>query len=216
MNMRESRKSSIAPYTWLLSRRPNFMASWTHSLRKVAVEHLELQKGDRVLDVGCGTGASFPYLVQAVGTSGEVVGVEISSDMATQARKRVESQRWSNVRVLEDTAQTVQLVGQFDGLLLFAAHEVLTSPDALDHLLASLQKDAHVVAFGAKRSSRQLGMLFNPLLSFITHHLLPSSTAPIDDQPWRLLEERLGELHRQERVYGFIYLVWGSFHISDG
>jgi demethylmenaquinone methyltransferase/2-methoxy-6-polyprenyl-1,4-benzoquinol methylase len=216
MDKGENRKSSIPPYTWLLSRRPNFMASFTHSLRKVAVEHLELQKGDRVLDVGCGTGASFPYLVQAVGTSGEVVGVEISPDMAVQARKRVESHRWGNVCVLEDAAQTVQLAGQFDGLLLFAAHEVFTSLDALDHLLVSLQKDAHVVAFGAKRSSRHLGILFNPLLSFITHHLLPSSTSPIDDQPWRLLEERLGELHKQERVYGFMYLVCGSFHTTDG
>jgi len=186
------------------------MASVTHALRQAAVEHLELQKGDRVLDVGCGTGASFPYLVQAVGTAGEVVGVEISPAMARQARTRVESHGWGNVRVLEDAAQTVQLAGQFDGVLLFAAHEVLTSPDALDHLLASLQKDAHVVAFGAKRSSRHLGNLFNPLLSFITHHLFPSSTAPIDDQPWRLLEERLGELHKQEHAYGFMYLVWGS------
>ncbi len=216
MNQHENRKSSIPPYTWLLSRRPNFMASWIHALRKVAVEHLELQKGDRILDVGCGTGASFPYLVQAVGTSGEVVGVEISLDMARQARKRVESHGWSNVHVLEDAAQTVHLAGQFDGLLLFAAHEVLSSPDALDHLLASLQKNAHVVAFGAKRSSRQLGMLFNPLLSFITHHLLPSSTAPIDDQPWRLLKERLQEFHQQEHAYGFMYLVWGSFHLSEG
>lgn len=210
MDKRANRKSSVPPYTWLLSRRPNFMASVTHSLRQAAVEHLELQKGDRVLDVGCGTGASFPYLVQAVGTAGEVVGVEISPAMARQARKRVESHGWGNVRVLEDAAHTVQLAGQFDGVLLFAAHEVLTSPDALDHLLASLQQEAHVVAFGAKRSSRHLGILFNPLLSFITHHLFPSSTAPIDNQPWRLLEERLGELHKQEHAYGFMYLVWGS------
>ena len=30
---------------------------------------------------------------------------------------------------------TIALPGTFDGLLLFAAHEVLTSPEALDHLL---------------------------------------------------------------------------------
>ena len=157
MDQRENRKSSLPPYTWFLSRRPNFMASRIHSLRKSAVEHLALQKGDRVLDVGCGTGASFPYLVQAVGSSGEVVGVEISPDMARQARKRVESHGWGNVRVLENAAQTVHLTDQFDGLLLFAAHEIVTSPDALDHLLTSLHEDAHVVAFGAKRSSRPLG-----------------------------------------------------------
>ena len=54
---------------------------------------------------------------------------------------------------------------------------------------------------------RLLVMFFNPLFSFIAHHLLPPSTAPIDDQPRRLLEERRGELHQQERAYGFMYLV---------
>jgi hypothetical protein len=36
-------------------------------------------------------------------------------------------------------AQTIPLAGRFDGLLLFAAHEVLTSPEALDHLLLHLK-----------------------------------------------------------------------------
>ena len=153
MKERENEKPSIPPYTWFLSRRPNFMASFTHPLRREAVQHLELEKGDRVLDIGCGTGASFPYLVQVVGLLGEVVGVEISPAMVAQARKRVEDHEWSNVNVLEGAAQSVKLTGSFDGLLLFAAHEVLTSPLALDHLLPYLKEDARVVAFGAKPSS---------------------------------------------------------------
>jgi len=215
MKEHENGKPSIPSYTWLLSRRPNFMASFMHPLRQEAVQHLTLKKGDRVLDVGCGTGASFPYLVQAVGNLGEVVGVEISPDMAVQARKRVQTQGWSNVHVLEDAAHTVKLSGRFDGLLLFAAHEVLTSGLALDHLLAYLQEDARVVAFGAKYSSGRRGVLVNLLWGFMTRHLLPPSSAPIDEYPWRLLEERIGMLHKEERAHGFMYLVWGSLHPTE-
>jgi SAM-dependent methyltransferase len=216
MQERENENPSIAPYTWLLSRRPNFMASFTHPLRQEAVHHLALSKGHRALDVGCGTGASFPYLVEAVGNLSEVVGVEISPEMAAQARKRVQNQGWSNVHVLEGAAHTVELTGRFDGLLLFAAHEVLTSALALDHLLAYLQEDAHVVAFGAKYSSSGRGVLINPLLGAIMRHLLPSSSASIDEHPWRLLEERIGTLHKEERAHGLMYLVWGSLRPTKG
>ncbi len=192
------------------------MASFTYSLRKVAVGHLELKKGDRVLDAGCGTGMSFPYVVNAVGERGEVVGVEISPDSAAQARKRVEHHGWSNVHVLVDAAHTVKLTGRFDGLLLLGAQEILTSPLALDHLLPYLQEDARVVAFGAKCSSAHLGVLFNPVLGFMTRRLLPSSSAPIDEHPWRFLEERIGTLHKEERLHGFMYLVWGSLQAPEG
>jgi protein-L-isoaspartate O-methyltransferase len=68
------------------------------------------------------------------------VGVEISPNMAASAKKRIEQEEWNNVRVAVGPAQTTPLPGTFDGLLLFAAHEVLTSPEALDHLLAHLKK----------------------------------------------------------------------------
>jgi demethylmenaquinone methyltransferase/2-methoxy-6-polyprenyl-1,4-benzoquinol methylase len=201
--------ADIPRYTWLLSRYPNFLASFIRPLREVAVKRFRLQPGSRVLDVGCGTGSSFPFLVQAVGADGEVVGVEISPDLAAIARKRIEQEEWNNVRVAVGPAQTIALPGKFDGLLLFAAHEVLTSPEALDHLLAHLKKGGRIVAFGAKLSNSRPGRLLNPPLRLLTQALLPASSAPVDAHPWRLLEDRIGKLHMEERMAGLLYLVWG-------
>jgi precorrin-6B methylase 2 len=199
----------IPRYTWLLSRYPNFLASSTHALREVAVRSLCLEPGSRVLDVGCGTGPSFPFLVQAVGPDGEVVGVEISPDLAAIAKKRIDQEEWNNVHVAVGPAQTIALRGTFDGLLLFAAHEVLTSPEALDHLLAHLDKGGRIVAFGAKLSNSRRGRLLNPLLRLLTQSLLPASSAPVDAHPWQFLEDRTGKLHMEERMAGLLYLVWG-------
>jgi SAM-dependent methyltransferase len=201
--------SYIPRYTWLLSRYPNFLAFFTDPLREAAVTHLCLEPGSRVLDVGCGTGTSFRFLVQAVGADGEVVGVEISPDLAANAKKRIEQEGWNNVRVAVGPAQTIPLAGTFDGLLLFAAHEVLTSPEALDHLLAHLNTRGRIVAFGAKLTDSRRGRLLNPLLRLLAQTLLPASSAPVDARPWRFLEDRTGKLHIEERLAGLLYLVWG-------
>src|SRR5215472_10375480 len=51
-----------------------FALPW--GIRARAVRRLGLQRGDRVLEVGCGTGRNFPHLVRAVGRTGHVYGVD--------------------------------------------------------------------------------------------------------------------------------------------
>lgn len=135
-------------------------------LRSEAVQRLQLEPGHRVIDAGCGTGASFPYLLSRVGPTGEVVGIEISPFMAARARRHVQEHGWAPVTVIEASAEAADLSGQFDALLLFAAHEILTSARRLDHLLAQLRDGARVVAFGARLTPPPLGWLFNPFFAW--------------------------------------------------
>lgn len=189
---------------------PNFDPSFIKPLRQKAVQLLQLKPGDHVLDVGCGPGGSFPYLVEAVGPSGEVVGVEISPEIAINARRRVEKNRWNNVQVVEADARTVTLTGTFDGLLMFAAHDIYASAQALDNIFPHLKDDARVAAFGAKLSRNHFGWILNPFFRVAPPKLSFPSTPAIDYQPWRLLEERVGELSVEERFFGWMFLAWGS------
>jgi len=178
-------------------------------LRYEAVQRLHLQPGDRVIDAGCGNGGSFPFLVNQVGPSGDVVGIEISSAMAQRARQHIHEHEWKNVAVIEGSAEIAVLNGEFDALLLFAAHEILTSAAMLDHLFAHLKDDARVASFGAKLTPPPLGWLFNPFFRLISRKWLPNST-PIDTQPWRLLSPRLAQIKVEQRIGGVMYLVSGQ------
>lgn len=194
---------------------PDFDWSRIKPLRQKAVQMLRLKPRDRVLDVGCGPGGSFPYLVEAVGPSGEVVGVEISPEMAINARRRIQKNGWSNVQVIVADARTVKLEGKFDGLLMFAAHDIYSSPRALDNLFQYLKGDARVAAFGAKPSSGPFGWTLNSLLRLAFSKLSFPWTPALDRQPWQLLEERVGELTVEEHFLGWMFLAWGSTRTAE-
>ncbi len=51
---------------------------------------LDVREGDRVLDVGCGTGDDVRSLAKFVGVNGRVIGVDSSTTMIQEAKKRSE------------------------------------------------------------------------------------------------------------------------------
>lgn len=191
---------------------PNFDLFLVKALRQRAVRKLQLRPGDRVLDAGCGPGGSFPYLISAVTPSGAVVGVEISPDMAMNAKRRVETNGWTNVQVIVADAKEVELQGSFDALLLLGAPDVYASAAALANLAPYLKSDARVVAFGAKLSHRRLGKAFNSLFRWMFSKATFSFTPKLDYAPWKTLEGLAGTLQIEEYLFGWMFLAWGSIN----
>jgi SAM-dependent methyltransferase len=189
---------------------PDFDFGFMKSVRERAVTMLALQRGDRVLDVGCGPGGSLPYLRQAVGAAGEVVGVEISRAVAINAERRVARHGWSNVHVVVAPAQSVRLSGMFAGLLMFAAPDVYASAEAWDTLRPHLNANARVVFFGAKSSARRFGWLLNGLLRRMMPRLSFASTPVPDAAPWLMLAPWLHSLQVEEYFFGWMFLASGT------
>lgn len=86
------------------------------------VEHVlaraALGAGERVLDLGTGTGAVAARAAQLVGPEGVVVGVDISDDMLRAARQRVAAQGLTRVTFREGRAEALPAEnGSFDVVL---------------------------------------------------------------------------------------------------
>lgn len=73
-----------------------------------------LQPGERVLDIGCGTGASLLAAAEAVGPTGHVIGVDIAPNLLDIARQRASA---SNVVVEVADAQTARFKPDCDVVL---------------------------------------------------------------------------------------------------
>ena len=80
--------------------------AWHLLKRREARLALEVQPGDRVLEIACGTGLNFPHLRQLIGERGRVVGVDLTPAMLDLARQAIARRGWQNVAVREaDAAQ---------------------------------------------------------------------------------------------------------------
>ena len=97
---RYQQRLSRGRHLWdFVSRWSGWVEHWQDAIATLVDNHLKLQTGDAVLDVGCGRGELLRLLREAVGTKGRVVGVDYSPGMVQRARARVDHEGWRNVEV---------------------------------------------------------------------------------------------------------------------
>jgi SAM-dependent methyltransferase len=70
----------------------------------LALDRAAPAEGERVIDLGCGCGASTLRLAERVGPTGKVLGVDISQPMLARARERARSMPWIEL-ALADAAE---------------------------------------------------------------------------------------------------------------
>jgi SAM-dependent methyltransferase len=104
-----------------------FVERRVRAVNDLLVARSGVAPGERVIEVGCGTGAATVPLAEAVGERGRVVGVDISEPMLAGARKRIAESGLHNVIVLQADAQTYRFeASSFDlitsrfGVMFFA------------------------------------------------------------------------------------------------
>jgi ubiquinone/menaquinone biosynthesis C-methylase UbiE len=132
--------------------------------RRKAVAALNLKPGDVVLEIGAGTGRNFPYLVEAVGPSGTVIGVDASAGMLTEARKLIERHGWSNVELLQQDAAQLRIDRDLDGVLFSLSYSVLPEPrHALSRAWERLRPTSRVVVMDLGLTEGGLHRLLDPV-----------------------------------------------------
>jgi len=67
-----------------------FAGGFERNYSNVALEQLNIKKGETVLEIGFGTGHCLKQIAKLVGKTGKVYGVDISSGMLEVAKKRLE------------------------------------------------------------------------------------------------------------------------------
>jgi ubiquinone/menaquinone biosynthesis C-methylase UbiE len=173
----------------------------------LAVERLQLQPGETVIDVACGTGLNFPLLEAQVGDGGRIIGVDLSPEMIAQARERIADHGWRNVTVIEAPVEEAPVDAAADAALFSFTHDVLQSPRAVANVVSNLRPGARVASVGAK-----LGPRWNVVVNAaVRRSARPYMTTFRGlDRPWRELERYAGDVEHRSLAFGGAHLAWGT------
>ena len=185
--------------------------------REAAVQMLALQPGDRVVDIGCGTGLNFGLLRDAVGPQGTIIGVDLTDAMLDQARRRVAEHGWQNVELVQADAAQFAFPAPVDGIL--AAFALTFMLDAGEVILNGCR------ALAPGRAWVVLDTAWPDALPLWFRHglcFLPSwgiTAEVVKRRPWRTvwqtMQQHLGDVERRSFWMGFFYLACGRWTRRD-
>ena len=99
----EYERSSSAQHDWAMS----------------ALSELRIRGDERILDIGCGDGKITAHISQLV-PDGSVLGIDISADMISFARRRYPSDTFRNLRFEHGDALDLRFLEEFDIVVSFA------------------------------------------------------------------------------------------------
>ncbi|MGN6505890.1 MAG: class I SAM-dependent methyltransferase [Tepidisphaeraceae bacterium] len=93
-----------------------------------AIEHMKIQPGETVLDIGIGTGGSMGFYP----THGKVMGVDLSSGMLREARKKVVDSNLQHITVFQGNALELPFEdSSFDHIFISHVISVVSQPELL-------------------------------------------------------------------------------------
>jgi ubiquinone/menaquinone biosynthesis C-methylase UbiE len=170
--------------------------------RRKAVTALGLKPGDTVLEIGVGTGRNFPYLIDRVGPSGTVIGVDASKGMLAEAHKLIQRRGWSNVQLLHQDATQLQIEQEVDGVLFSLSYSSLPEPrPALARAWEPLRPKGRVVVMDMGLTHSRWHRLLDP----IARLLVKLGPGDAYSDPWRDLSA-YGTVDTERFLAGFYYV----------
>ena len=176
--------------------------------RRAVLEALKLKSGDRVLEVGVGTGISLPLYPRDV----RITGIDVSSEMLERARARVERAKLANVEaLLEMDAEAMTFPdASFDKVVAMYVVSVVPRPaKLLEELHRVCRPDGEIFVVNHFQSenpvmgtlermlggfSSQIG--FDPQVNL--RQLVPAGGADVSrvNLFWKMVRLRIGVSHK--------------------
>lgn len=87
------------------------------SIIKSAIEIMGIRPGDKILDLGAGTGRNACLMMKYLSQKGELIGIDISEEMISQFRKKCAN--FPNAKIINARAdRSLPFRGKFDKVLI--------------------------------------------------------------------------------------------------
>jgi ubiquinone/menaquinone biosynthesis C-methylase UbiE len=181
---------------------------WAGHDRSKVVSLLDLRPGNRVVDVGCGTGLCFAAILERIGPEGRLLGIEPSVEMLGRAAERVARAGWHNVELRLGLAEE-QLAENdvLDAALFCFTHDVLRSRSALEAVVARLAPGGRVAAVGP-----MWGPWWAPATNLLVWYVTSDYVTTFEgfSRPWSHLADLVPGLEVERLDLAGQFFAWGA------
>lgn len=151
------------------------------------LEAADLGSGERVLDIGCGTGATTIEAARRVRPDGSAVGVDVSPPMLDFARKRATASRIDGVEFRHADAQTHRFdEAGYDAAISRNGLMFFDDPDAAFANLARALRPGGRIAFVAPQDRAHSEWIMAVGAAAAPHVGVPQGLAPNTPGPYGL------------------------------
>jgi len=177
--------------------------------RKRAVAALDLQKGDTVVELGCGTGLNFSYLQSMVGPEGKIVGVDLTDAMLARAAQRVDRHGWRNVELVQADAGSFALPDGVRGILSTFALTLMPDYERIIQTgRQALAAGGRLVILDLKESASAPGWVTRFMIWITSPFGVTRDLTA--RHPWECLELCFPIAFQEEYYFGYVYLAAGG------
>lgn len=137
-------------------------------IRSRTVKKMRLKRGEKAMEVACGSGRNFLYLTEAVGKAGFILGFDYSHEMLDAAKRLCKRNGWSNIDLIQGDAAQLQITeDHFDGVVSVLGISAIPGWEkALSRCHGVLRPRGRLVVCDARLFTGFLKIL-NPLIRLI-------------------------------------------------
>lgn len=171
-------------------------------LTQIALDHAAPKPGERVIDIGCGSGTTVLELAARVGPAGYVVGADVSKPSVEKARERIAVAGVHQAEImLCDVSTHIFPANSFD--LVFSRFGVMFFADPVTTFakIRKAMKSDGRLALAVLRTPQE-NKWATAALSAV-RHMLPPITPPGPEEPGEFSWADPGRVHRILEGAGF-------------
>ncbi len=180
--------------------------------RAHAIERLHLHMGDVVVDLGCGTGLSFASILDRIGPSGRLLGVDLSEGMLTQARARVDGNGWDNVELIQSDMLSYRYPDHVDAVVSMGALGYIEDPETIIAAAANaLVPDGRLAIMDIKNPERWPRWLLTLLFASVARPF-GVTREYFSERPWECVHQHFSNSTFEEMYWGLVYIASGVAH----
>lgn len=174
-----------------------------------AVRLLRLQRGDCIVELGCGTGINFPLIVEQIGPEGRLIGVDLSPNMLARAQERVARAGWKNIELVQSDIAVYDFPQGVNGILSTGVFGYISDCDpVIGAASKALVPGGRLVIMDGKRPDRLPSWIFHLFVWFSRSFGVTSDY--FDKRTWESVERHFQKIAFEQMYGGMLYISSGT------